>query len=457
MPKRPDSDEAPQVGARAVIAWILYDWAYGAFTTVVTTFVFATYFTQRVAADPARGAAEWAGMQTAAGIAIALLSVPLGAVADRGGRRRVLFAASTALMAASVLALWFVRPHREDVALALLLVGVGTVAFEVATVFYNAMLPDLAAPQRLGRLSMLGWGAGYAGGLACLGLSLGVLILPHPPPLGLDPAMAEPVRATALLAGGWLILFAWPAIAFVPESPRRVPWRRALREGTAEALAVLRAAWRLPALRRFLVARVLFMDGLTTLFAFGGIYAAGEFGLSPAGVLVFGIGLNVAAGLGAFGFAFVEDRIGAKAVILVSLVSLVALGTALLLLRDHAAFWVLGHALGLFVGPAQAASRSLLAHMAPIDARAGYFGLFALSGRITGFLGPAALGLATAAFHSQRAGMAVIVVLLAAGAAALWPVPSPPRNPRPARAPGDVTEPDELRRQQEQRQQRLEA
>ncbi len=455
MPLR--SEDGARAGPAAVIAWVLYDWAYGAFATVVTTFVFATYFTQAVAPDPARGAALWAGMQAAAGVAIALLSVPLGAIADRGGRRRAMLAAATALMIVCTLALWTVHPRAADMARALWLAGVATTAFEVATVFYNAMLPDLVGPRRIARLSMLGWSAGYGGGLVCLGLCLVLLVFPKPPLFGLAAAQAEPVRATALLAGAWLAVFAWPVVVFVPERARRTPWLSALRDGVAETRAVWRAAWRTPPLRRFLLARLLFMDGLTTLFAFGGIYAAGQFGLTATGVLLFGIALTIAAGLGALGFALLGDRIGAKAAVVVSLVALTALGTALLLIHDRTAFWVLGCALGLFVGPAQAASRSLLAFMAPADARAGYFGLFALSGRITGFLGPAALSLATAAFASQRAGMAVIVLLLAAGAVALAGVPSPARDAGAAGTQGDHAEPGQLREQQQRRQQRLDA
>jgi UMF1 family MFS transporter len=413
-------------GRRAVWSWVLYDWAYGAFNTVVTTFVFATYFTQKVAPDPVTGAAHWAWMQATGGLAIALLALPLGAVADRSGRRRAMLAIASAVMVAATLALWTVRPDPGYATRALLLAGVATVAYEVATVFYNAMLPGLVAPARLGRLSMLAWGAGYGGGLVCLALCLFVLVFPRPPPFGLDATLAEPVRACALLAGGWLIAFGWPVIVFGPDSPARADWGRALADTLGELRAVLRATLAEPVLWRFLLARLLFMDGLTTLFAFGGIYAAGQFGLSAQQVLMFGIGLNVTAGLGALGFAFVEDRIGAKTTVLVSLGCLVALGMALLLIHDRTSFWVLGHALGLFVGPAQAASRSLMARLAPADARAAYFGLFALSGRITGFVGPAALGLATAAFASQRAGMAVIVALLASGALALLGVRLPP-------------------------------
>ncbi len=420
---------------RAVAAWVLYDWAYGAFTTVVSTFVFAAYFTQAVADDPATGASLWAGGQAAAGLVIALVAVPLGAIADRGGRRRVMLGVSILAMVASMAGLWFVRPHAGDVALALVLVGIGTIAFEVATVFYNAMLPGLVSPARIGRLSMLAWASGYAGGLICLGLCLVLLVMPDPPLFGLDRSAAEPVRATMLLAAAWLAVFGWPVVVFVPEAGVRTSWSAAFRAGLAELRQVLQAVLAAPALGRFLLARLFFMDGLTTLFAFGGIYAAGQFGLNAQEVLEFGIGINLTAGLGALGFAWVEDRIGAKRCVLVALVGLIALSVSVLLIESRAWFWVLGLGLGVFVGPCQAASRSMMAHMAPADQRAGYFGLFALSGRVTGFLGPLALSLVTFATHSQRAGMGVIILFLVLGAVLLLRVAyQGPMSVRRARA-----------------------
>ncbi len=433
--------DLPTPPKRAVAAWVLFDWAYGAFTTVVSTFVFATYFTQAVAANPVRGASQWAAAQTVAGVLIALLSVPLGAIADQGGRRREMLAAATILMVAGTLGLWFVRPDPAYAMLALVLVVLATVAFEVATVFYNAMLPGLAPPGRLGRLSMLAWGAGYAGGLTCLVLCLTLLISPATPPFGLDRAQSEQIRATALLAGTWLAVFGWPVSVFVPQATPRTSWRVAIARGTTELRQALRDAARQPGLRRFLIARLFYMDGLTTLFAFGGIYAAGAFGLDAQGVLMFGIGLNVTAGLGALGFAWVEDRIGPKTTVLASLAALTALSVMVLLVRDRSWFWGLGLTLGLFVGPAQAASRSLMATMAPEDARGAWFGLFALSGRITALFGPLALGVVTALFASQRAGMAVIPAFLVVGAVLLAGVPSPARQPRPLRHPGHQAQP----------------
>ena len=422
VPRQPATARSPQAAwsilTPRVLAWIAYDWAFSAFNTVVVTFVIATYFVQAVAPDPATGTAQWAATQTTAGVVIALLAAPLGVLADLGGHRRALLIGLTLLLAACTALLWFVRPGPADAMLALVLVGVATVCSEISFVFYNAMLPELAPPGRIGRLSGIAWAAGYIGGIVCLGICLVVLINPVPPLLGLDPHQAEPVRATALLAGAWIIVFALPLLA-TSGGAGGLPWRTALVRGLGGLKAALRDALADRALMRFLVARMLYTDGLTTLFAFGAIYAAGQFGMDTKSVLLLGILLNLTGGIGAVAFAFVDDWIGPKPTVLLSLGALCVLATVILLVDDVATFWALGMGLGVFLGPAQAASRSLMARIASAEARNAQFGLFALSGRVTGFVGPAALGAVTALAHSQRAGMAVIVVLLGSGAALL--------------------------------------
>jgi UMF1 family MFS transporter len=425
-------------GARKALAWAFYDWANSAFPTVVSTFVIAAYFARGIAPDPATGQAQWGWMQTAAGFAIALLSPVLGAVADAGGRRRLMLLACTLVTAVATALVWFARPDPAYALWALACVGVATVAFELGTVFYNSMLPQVASPERIGRLSGLAWGLGYAGGLACLAVALFVLVRPDPSPLGLDRGAAEHVRATALLVAAWTLAFGWPVLVALPDPPRalRPGWAAAARGGLREIGAVLRT---LPAHRtmlRFLVARLFYTDGLNTLFAFGAIFAAGVFGMGIEEVLLFGIALNVTAGLGAAAFGLVEDRIGSQRTVMVALGALIALGTGLLVVEGKPAFWALALALGLFFGPAQAASRTLMARLAPTGEEAAHFGLFALSGRITGFLGPAALAAVTAATGSQRAGMATVLVFLGLGAAVLAGVRDPGRRrPGPAGAP----------------------
>jgi len=412
--------------SRKAWAWALYDWANSAFPTVVSTFVVAAYFAQAIAPDPATGQAQWGWMQTLAGLAIALLSPVLGAVADAGGRRRLMLLLCTAATAGATALIWFARPEPGFALYALLSVGVGTVAFELGTVFYNAMLPQVAPPERLGRVSGLAWGLGYAGGLACLVVALVVLVRPDPPLFGLDRATAEPVRAAALLVAGWMLVFGWPVLVALPDPPGPRPsWGRAARGGLAEIAALLRGLPRNPRLARFLAARLFYTDGLNTLFAFGAIYAAGVFGMGVEEILVFGIALNVTAGLGAAGFGLIEDRMGSKRVAMTALCALIGLGAGLLLAATAAQFWILALALGVFIGPAQAASRALMARLAPPGEAAAHFGLFALSGRVTGFAGPAVLAAVTAATGSQRAGMATVLLFLGAGAAVLATVREP--------------------------------
>ncbi|WP_336512475.1 MFS transporter [Roseomonas haemaphysalidis] len=410
--------------SRKAWAWAFYDWANSAFPTVVSTFVIAAYFAQGVAATPAEGQAMWGWMQTLAGIAIALLSPVLGAVADAGGRRRLMLLLCTVFTAVFTGLIWFAHPRPEDALWALTCVGLATVGFELGTVFYNSMLPQVATPDRLGRVSGLAWGLGYAGGLACLGLCLVLLVQPDPALFGLDRGEAEHLRATAVLCAVWTLVFGWPVLVALPDpdftgAGARPGWVRAARQGLAEIGAVLRGLPQRPAMARFLIARLFYTDGLNTLFAFGAIYAAGVFGMPFEEILLFGIALNVTAGLGAAGFGLIEDRLGAKQTILVALAAIIVIGLGLVLVQDKGLFWGLAVVLGLFMGPAQSASRSLMAALAPPAEVSAHFGLFALSGRITGFLGPAALAAVTAATGNQRAGMATVLVFLAVGAAIL--------------------------------------
>jgi UMF1 family MFS transporter len=402
---------------RKAWAWAFYDWANSAFPTVVSTFVIAAYFAQGIAPDPATGQSLWGWALAVAGLCIAILSPLLGAVADAGGRRRAMLGLFTVMTALATAGIWFAKPDPAFTFYALACVALATVSFEIGTVFYNSMLPQVAPPQHIGRVSGLAWGLGYAGGLACLGVALVVLVQPNPSLLGLDRSEAEHVRATALLVAVWLLAFSWPVLLALPDPPGRKPsWAQAAAAGLAEVVALVRTLPRNPLLARFLVARLFYTDGLNTLFAFGAIYAAGTFGMGFEQILVFGIAMNVAAGLGAAGFALIEDRVGSRRMVLAALVAMVALGVPLLLTDSETWFWILALSLGLVFGPAQAASRSFMARLAPPGEASAWFGLFALSGRVTGFLGPAVLAAVTALTASQRIGMATVLVFLAIGA-----------------------------------------
>ncbi len=438
----PPSPAAPQAtpegaGKRGILAWCLYDWANSAFPTVIVTFVFAAYVTNVIAPTPEIGTGQWGLAMGLSGVAIALLSPVLGAIADQNGRRKPWIAVFALACVAVGALLWTVEPTAGMLVWALLLVALANVAFEVGTVFYNAMLPEVAPRGMMGRISGWAWGLGYAGGLACLAACLLLFVQPEVPLFGLDKDSYEHVRVTGPFVGLWFLVFALPMFLLTPDRPGRgVATATAVREGLQTLGRTLRKLPRYGTILRFLIARMLYTDGLNTLFAFGGIYAAGTFGMSFDEILVFGILLNVTAGLGAAAFAWIDDWLGPKRTVLISVACLSLFGAAILLVESKTAFYVLGCIIGLFIGPAQSASRSLMGRLAPAEVRTEMFGLYALSGKVTAWIGPLMVGGVTVLMDSQRWGMATILILFLSGAALLWPLREPPQDGVPERPGG---------------------
>ncbi len=413
-------------GRRAIIAWCFYDWANSAFPQTITTFVFATYFATEVAENPTLGASQWAWAVAVSGVVVALLGPASGAIADASGRRKPWIFGLTLLCVAACYVLWYVRPTTADVLLALIVFAIASVAFELATIFYNAMLPEITPRALIGRVSGWGWGLGYAGGLVCLLIVLFGFVDTESPLFGLDKSEAEHVRVVGPIAAIWYALFALPLFLFTPDrrSKGRGP-AQAVRDGLQMLVQSLRRIRAYANIARYLLARMIYTDGLNTLFAVGGIFAVEAFGLELEEVLKFGIVIAVTAGLGAAAFAWIDDWIGAKRTVLIALAGLIVIGAALLIVRAQLWFWILAPILGIFFGPAQAASRSLMARLAPPELRTEMFGLYAFSGKSTAFVGPFIYGVFTYGFGSSRAGMATVLVFLLIGAALLLTVREP--------------------------------
>ena len=409
---------------RGLLAWCLYDWANSAFPTVLTTFVFAAYFTKGVAADEVSGTSQWGVAMSLSGLAVALLGPVLGAIADNTGRRKPWLALFTLIAAFGAIMLWTVEPNTAFIVHALFWIALANFAFEMSMVFYNAMLPDLAPAEKLGRWSGWGWGLGYIGGLVCLGITLVAFVQADVPLFGLDKSAAEELRITGPFVAVWMVAFALPLFLLTPDKTATGKTiGTAIYDGLGALWQTFSQLHNYKDAGRFLLARMIYTDGLNTLFAFGGIYAAGTFSLTFEELIIFGVAMNATAGLGAVVFAWLDDRIGPKVVILISVAGLSVLGGALVVVESQSLFWAFGLPLGLFVGPAQSASRSMMAHMAPMNMRTEFFGLYALSGKATAFLGPAFLAWATVTFESQRAGMATIIVFFLVGIALMTKVP----------------------------------
>src|SRR5215510_12147495 len=376
----------------AVISWIFFDWAAQPYFTLITTFVFAPYFANLVAPNPAAGKTLWGFAAAAAGFSIALLSPVLGAVADASGRRKPWIAGFGALLVIGASVMWIGRPGDPSIIPQLLLAfAIATVGAEFATVFNNAMMPTLVPPDRIGRLSGTGWATGYIGGIVSLILVLGFLaanpdtgrtLLGFKPLFGLDPATHQGDRITGPLTGLWFIIFVTPMFLFTPDYPAKRPAREALRAGLQQLGRSLRELPHQKLLAAFLLANMIYTDGLVSLFAFGGIYAAGTFGWHTIQIGTFGIILAIAGTFGAWLGGKLDDLLGPKRVIAGSmLILLLSLAAILLVDRDsilfvpvappqpggalfsgaaERAYLVLGCLIGAAGGPLQAASRTLL-------------------------------------------------------------------------------------------------
>jgi UMF1 family MFS transporter len=435
----------------AVISWIFFDWAAQPYFTLITTFVFAPYFATHVAPDAASGQSLWGFATAAAGLLIALLSPVLGAIADASGRRKPWIAVFGAMLVIGSSLMWFGKPGDPSVILPLLLsYGLATIGAEFATVFNNAMMPTLVPPDRIGRLSGTGWATGYIGGILSLILVLGFLaaspetgrtLFGLKPLFGLDPATHQGDRISGPLTGIWFVVFVLPMFLLTPDYPARRRIGDAVREGLGGLKQTLTELPRQKSLATFLLANMIYTDALVSLFAFGGIYAAGTFGWNTIQIGSFGIILAIAGTFGAWLGGKLDDRLGPKRVIAGSmwllLFAIVAIllvdkdriffiqvdppapGGALFAASAERAYLLLGCLIGAAGGPLQAASRTLLIHMAPKDRIAQYFGLFALTGKVTSFVGPLLIGAITAVTASQKAGMAVLVLFFVAGLALL--------------------------------------
>lgn len=412
----------PRDVPRVTWSWAMFDWANSAFTTLVVTFIYATYFTKTFGPDPELTASWWGRAVSTSAIAIALLSPVLGAAADRAGARKRFLAVATVACIAGTALLAFVRPGTPHaVRNALVTFAIANVAFEIGGVFYNSFLSDIASPARIGRVSGLGWGVGYLGGLVCMGVALVGFVQPATPWFGISTAEGWNVRVTNLLVAAWFGLFALPLFLFVPERRKGAVHFRP-RETFGELARTFGEIRRYRETFKFLVARLIYNDGLVTIFAFGGIYAANAFGFTFSQVLIFGVVLNVAAGLGSFLFGVVDDRLGGKRTILASLVALTA-ATVLAVWAPSATWlWVAGILIGIFVGPNQSASRSLMGRFVPERKAAEFFGFFAFSGKATSFLAPLLYGEAATRFGSLRAGVATVALFFIVGGALMLTV-----------------------------------
>ncbi|MHA6642892.1 MFS transporter [Mesorhizobium sp. A623] len=446
---------------RGIWGWMLFDWAAQPFFTVVTTFIFGPYFVSRMASDPAMGQAAWGYGIAAAGLVIAILSPVLGSIADQTGPRKPWIGFFAIVQVGSLSLLWFAAPG-SSLFLAVLLFSLASVAAEFSTVFNDSMMPRLVPKSEIGRISNVAWGLGYLGGMIALIFVVAFLagspesgktIIGVTPLFGLDPKLGEDARATGPLSALWYLVFILPMFFYTPDAVRGIPIGPAVRAGLKELKATIAEVRERGCIFRFLVARMLYQDGVNALLALGGAFAAAMFGWSITEIGIFGIILNVVAVFGCLVAARLDTSLGSKKMVMISLVFLtvatigiVSTGPGYTLFGAwqlpgvdtgglfgtpaEKAYVAFGLLIGLAFGPVQASSRSYMARSVTAAESGRYFGIYALAGRATSFAAPFTVATITAVSGSPRLGMAAIILFLGAGMWILAGTPYPADRPK---------------------------
>ena len=414
---------------KEIWSWCFYDFGNSAFTTLVITFIYSTYFTKAIAENEIDGTFLWSQAIAITAVIVSLLSPILGAIADKGGYRKIFLALTTYMSIGATALLFF--PIKGQILFALILVVIANVNFELGGVFYNAYLPEIVSLKKIGRISGIGWGAGYLGGLLAMLVAMIGFVSPDVPWFGLNIDTGEHFRATNILVAAWFFIFTLPAILYLKE--KKIESANRIGVVVLNSIQALKKTFQEIKIYkntvRFLISRLIYNDGLVTIFAFGAIYASGTFGFTFNEIMIFGIVLNIAAGSGAFLMGYIDDVIGGKLTIQISLIGLMIAVLLAVFANSKLLFWVSGIIVGLFAGPNQSASRSLMGRLTPPDKINEFYGFFAFSGKLTSFLGPMLLGIFTKYFSSQRYGVAVVFIFFFVGFLLMRNVNEPDADP----------------------------
>lgn len=404
-------------------AYCLYDWANSPFATVIITFIFSAYFERAIVGDAEKASILWGWSISISAFLIACLSPFIGRHIDNNLSYKFWLSTFTIIAAIGASLFWFAYPVPQSIIFVCILVVISNIAFELGSMVYNSLLPTFSIKKKIGSLSGKAWASGYAGGITCLIIILFGFIQTDNPLFGIEKDMSANIRIAGPIVAIWFICFSLPLILKTNNINNK---KKKNNENLfIEVIKNIKSLFTQSNKGRFLLARMIYTDGLNTLFAFGGLYAAGTFHMSFSEIIVFGILINITAGLGALFFSFIEDRIGAKYVINISLIFLIIFGFSTLIINSKELFLLFGSALGFFIGSIQSSSRSFMSRYIVNGNNAETYGIYAVSGKCTAFLGPALLALIVSIFDSQRAGMASIILFFLLGLYLLQKVEEP--------------------------------
>ena len=396
---------------KKIFNFALYDFANSSFTTIIITFIFATYFATQIAPNPVMGQSYWGWTIGITGFLVAIIGPMAGSFADKKNKI-VFFVRSFSLLCIFFTALlWFSKPSQSYILYTLIIVGIANFFYELSLVFYNSLLKNISKNKNLGKSSGFGFALGYIGGIIILLVSIKLFIDTDNLPFGLTKEESENIRAISLLVSVWFLIFSIPFLFFVIKEKKR-------KENYPINFNDLKKLlWnkKITVLGKFLIARMLYADGLNAIIVMGGIFAVGVFNLEIKDLLKLSVLMNITAFIGAFIGGIANDKYGSKIIIIFSLTGLIFSSIAILFTFSTSAFFFLAAINGLFIGPIQSASRVVITSILNKNNQGKGFGLFATSGKLTSFLGPLLVSTVTFLTNSQRVGFSAAIILLLAG------------------------------------------
>ncbi len=416
---------------RTIFSWSIYDFANQPFTTITLTFIYSAFFADYMVIDDSmNGAVLWGRAITICSIVIALISPIMGAIADQGGYRKLFLILWTWVCIVFSFCLYF--PIPGQVYSALLFFCLANIGFEMGGIYLNAYLPEIAPKEKIGRISGYGWAFGYVGGLIALGLCYILFIAPDNPVIGnyyLDKGTYEHIRFINIFVSIWFAIFSIPTFLYLKDNKKYTKININLIKTSYRNLQItFNEIKKYTQIIKFLIARLVYNDALITIIAFGGIYATKVFGFNFSEIFLFGIILNIAAGLGSFMFGFLDDIIGGKSTIQITNIGYVFACLIVIIapeinsiqlfnleITGKNLFWFSGTLIGIFMGPNQAASRSLMGRLIPKNKENEFYGFFAFSGKATAFVGPLLLSIIVSYTDSLQYGLISVVLLFILG------------------------------------------
>lgn len=414
----------PASERRVVVAWTLYDFGNSSFSAIVQATIFPVFFANDLVGNAdGRGDFWWGLVGSTSMVIVALTSPLLGGIADHAGVRKPFFVGFTLMSVAATALMAALQPGMLVPGFILGVVGV--VTFEAAFVYYNSYLPRIAPPDRLGRVSAAGFAVGYLG-------SLVAFLVAYPF------AGAKAYWACFLAAAAQFLLFSLPAFVLLPADARhQVPFAAAVARGVRETLATLREIVSHPErvqLKRFLLAYLVYEDGVNTVIFFSAIFAGKTLGFTLPETIGLFMVVQVTALVGSAAWARPTDLRGPRFVVLVTLVQWTLVTVLSYFVTEKWHFWVVAVLAGTGLGAIQAASRTFMATLVPPGREAEFFGFYSLVGKTGAIAGPLVFGLVSRLMSGdQRTAILTVGAFFVVGGALLTRVSA--GGPTGARAP----------------------